>query len=259
MDYGAVLPDAFAWLTTPLSGAPHHQIPGWMAWHARAMVMAWGILVPLGCLVARYYKVLPRQDWPNALDNKLWWHGHRVLQTLAIAMMTVGLYLALAGATGNPGAFGTAHGQGAAVHRWLGWGVVSVAWLQLVGGMSRGSKGGPTDASPRGDHFDMTHRRVVFEWAHKTMGWVAVLASIPTILLGLAVADAPRWMPMALAAWWLGIFACMVRLQRQGRCIDTYQAIWGPDESLPGNRRPPIGWGIHRYRAQEWRNTFRGS
>ncbi len=45
----------------------------------------------------------------------------------------------------------------------------------------------------------------------------------------------------------LGVF---VVLQRAGRCIDTYQAIWGLDPSLPGNRRRPIGLGIVRLRAQ---------
>jgi hypothetical protein len=37
-----------------------------------------------------------------------------------------------------------------------------------------------------------------------------------------------------------------VSLQRAGRCIDTYQAIWGLDPDLPGNRRRPIGFGIVR-------------
>ena len=36
------------------------------------------------------------------------------------------------------------------------------------------------------------------------------------------------------------------RLQRQGRCIDTYQAIWGPDPRHPGNRLKPVGWGVRR-------------
>ena len=47
-----------------------------------------------------------------------------------------------------------------------------------------------------------------------------------------------------------------VRLQRAGRCIDTYQAIWGPDPCHPGNSRGVIGWGIRRYTAVEFRRRF---
>jgi hypothetical protein len=43
--------------------------------------------------------------------------------------------------------------------------------------------------------------------------------------------------------------AAFARWQRAGRCIDTYQAIWGPDPAHPGNRRPPVGWGVRRPRG----------
>ena len=41
------------------------------------------------------------------------------------------------------------------------------------------------------------------------------------------------------------VVACVV-LQRRGRAIDTYQAIWGPGAEHPGNQRKPIGWGIRQ-------------
>lgn len=68
-----------------------------------------------------------------------------------------------------------------------------------------------------------------------------------TLLSGLRDADALVWMWIALALWWLGCAGVFVLLQRQGRCIDCYQTIWGLDENLPGNRSTPIGWGIRRY------------
>ena len=60
------------------------------------------------------------------------------------------------------------------------------------------------------------------------------------------VADAPRWMAVVLALWWLALLMLFVWLQLNERCIDTYQAIWGPDSRHPGNQRKPIGWGIRR-------------
>jgi hypothetical protein len=73
-----------------------------------------------------------------------------------------------------------------------------------------------------------------------------VLLAVLVIALGLVAADAPRWMALALAVWWLMLGALGWRWQTQGRCIDTYQAIWGPDPMHPGNRVPPLGWGVRR-------------
>jgi hypothetical protein len=56
-------------------------------------------------------------------------------------------------------------------------------------------------------------------------------------------------MPLVLALWWALLGAAFARWQRAGRCIDTYQAIWGPDPAHPGNRRPPVGWGVRRPRG----------
>jgi Eukaryotic cytochrome b561 len=226
------------WLLLPLSGSAQHHIDAWAYWHARCMVAGWGVLLPLGALVARFYKVTPRQDWPRELDNKAWWHGHRTLQWAGVALVTLGVALAW--------------GQGAAAtkvaqwHAWAGWAVSIAVWLQIAGGFARGSKGGPTAEQLRGDHYDMTPWRLAFERLHKGLGWAAVLASVAVIALGLVAADAPRWMVLVLALWWAALAATFVRLQRAGRCIDTYQAIWGPAPAHPGNQRPPTGWGVRR-------------
>jgi hypothetical protein len=233
------------WLLTPLSGASTHSIPDWMSWHARLMVLAWGILLPVGAVTARYYKITRAQNWPERLDNKRWWHTHRLVQSIGVLLMSIAVFLAFRKGQGS-----TLASQ---LHAWLGWSVCVAAWLQVVAGVFRGTKGGPTEPSMRGDHFDMTPRRVFFEWFHKSAGWISLAVAVPTIALGLVLADAPRWMPVLLALWWCTLFASSVRLQKQGRCVDTYQAIWGPDASYPGNQRPPIGMGVRRYTAQSWR------
>jgi Eukaryotic cytochrome b561 len=226
------------WLLSPLSGAAQHHISPWAMWHARCMVLGWGVLLPLGALVARFYKVLPRQAWPQQLDNKAWWHAHRGLQWAGIAAMSLGAVLAWQQASASTPA--------ALWHGWAGWALVVAGWLQVAGGLARGSKGGPGNASPRGDHYDMTPYRLAFERLHKGLGWLAVLAAIGVIAMGLWLVDAPRWMATALALWWMALVAAFTQLQRAGRCIDTYQAIWGPGPQHPGNRRAPIGWGVRR-------------
>ena len=226
------------WWTTTLGGAIAHELAPWAYWHARCMVLAWGVLLPLGALGARYWKIAPAQRWPQALDSKLWWHAHLALQWLGVVLMSVGVALAWGQATGASAA--------ALLHAWAGWAVVVLGWLQGISGLARGSKGGPTDARPQGDHYDMSAHRRRFERWHKAAGWLCVLLALAVIALGLWLADAPRWMAFWLAIWW-GLLALLAaRWQRQGRCVDTYQAIWGPDPRHPGNHQQPIGWGVRR-------------
>ena len=232
------------WLSRPISGtaAAHHVVP-WVAWHGRLMVLSWGLLLPLGILVARFFKVTPSQAWPAVLDRKTWWRAHLWMQGSGVALMSVGVLLVLGHGGGMPDTLARWHHLG-------GWALVACAALQVGGGLLRGSKGGPTSNCLRGDHYDMSARRVVFEWLHKVIGWSSLPLAIATIGIGLALADAPRWMPLLLGAWWLTLAALALALQRAGFCIDTYQAIWGPDPRHPGNRRRPIGWGITSFPSQ---------
>lgn len=241
----AMTESLLAWFAMPLSGSATHNIAGCTAWHARLMVLAWGILLPMGALIARFYKVRSTQDWPRQLDNKTWWHAHRWMQSIAVVFMTVGLMLAFGA--------GQRDSVAASVHVWLGWFLCLTGWLQVAAGVLRGSKGGPTDTQVRGDHYDMSRWRCWFERLHKGQGWLAIVIAVPTIAIGLKVSDAPRWMALVLTFWWIGLGIWFVRLQALGRCMDTYQAIWGPEELHPGNRMPPIGWGVRRYTARSWR------
>jgi hypothetical protein len=205
------------------------------------MVLAWGVTLPLGVLVARFLKVLPKQDWPRELDNKLWWHAHRSLQYSGVVLMLSGIGLIWGRAGGLT--------VNARLHGWLGWAVVAMAVFQIFAGLARGTKGGPTDVKLRGDHYDMTRWRKIFEWVHKSVGYLALLLSVVVILLGLRAADAPRWMLLVLSIWWLGLLVFFAIFQKQKRCFDTYQAIWGPDVSHPGNQMKSMGWGMARFDA----------
>lgn len=223
------------WWLSPLSGATAHTLENWMIWHARLMVLAWAVLIPLGALTARYFKVMPRQDWPREVDNRAWWHAHRLFQYGGVTVMLLGLYM-LYSATAQSTFTGAWHG-------YFGWGVVALSAVQILGAWMRGSKGGPTDVQMRGDHYDMTPHRRWFEGIHKTCGWLAVVLAVVAVGLGLWAADAPRWMFLTLAVWWSGLLVVGALLEKAGRCVDTYQAIWGPDPVHPGNRRYPAGWG----------------
>lgn len=221
------------WLLAPLDPGRAHEVGAAVSWHARLMVLSWGVLAPGAVFVARFFKVMPGQDWPDSLDNRFWWSTHWRVQVLVLALSCAGLSLILlASASGGPGA---------GVHRVLGYGTLALGLGQGLSGLLRGTKGGPTDPGPdgswAGDHYDMTPRRRAFERFHKTAGYAALAGGAGAILLGLWMVNAPRWMGITILGFWAGLGAAGMVLQARGRAVDTYQAIWGPDPRHPGNRR----------------------
>ncbi len=218
------------WLAAPIDPGRPHAVGPLLSWHGRLMVLAWGVIAPLSVLCARYFKVLPWQDWPRELDNRTWWHVHRGGHgaILALSLAALALVLSVAGTEDD-----------AALHRSLGWVVLALLGVQTLSGLLRGSKGGPggPDGPVAGDHYDMTPRRRVFEAVHKTTGHALILAAAACILLGLGAANAPGWMWVAIGAWWAALLTAAAVLERRGRAVPTYRAIWGPDPAHPGNRR----------------------
>ncbi|WP_198929052.1 MULTISPECIES: cytochrome b561 domain-containing protein [Rhizobium] len=239
MDNAAFLiSSASDWLLSGLSGTRHVSPPTWAYWHARFMVIGWTILLPSGMLIARFFKVTSRQAWPTVLDNKFWWKCHIRLQSAGLVFVFLGLAMVYR------------HGKGisslAMMHHLCGWFVIVMGIIQLISGLLRGSKGGPTSANMRGDHYDMTPRRVLFEYVHKILGWIAMAVAAFVTGAGLVLVDAPRWMMIVIALWWIAYLLVFAWLQAKGRCLDTYQAIWGASLEHPGNQLKPIGWGIRR-------------
>ncbi len=229
------------WLLSPIDATRAHGIGVALSWHARLMVLSWGVLTPTAILIARFYKIRPRQKWPQELDNRVWWNAHYIGQTASFLTACVAMLLILVSGQ-NPGE--------ARWHPILGYLIMSLGALQIVSGIFRGSKGGPDEVqcggSLRGDHYDMTRRRLMFEFVHKTVGYTTLGLIVFALLTGLWAANAPNWMWLAIGGWQVLLLGIGVRLQRQGRAYDTYQAIWGPDPEHPGNARPKQGIGVVR-------------
>ncbi len=224
------------WLLAPLFTDRPHLLTDVQQWHARLMFVAWGVLAPLAIIVARFFKVLPHQDWPAQLDSQFWWRTHWIGQVLVFVCTVAAIALVFKldlDALSN--------------HSKFGYAVLLLLLVQVALGYFRGSKGGPsTVGNATGDHYDMNLRRRVFEMLHKSLGYFLLLLSIVTIGLGLWHVNAPRWMWFCIVVWWALLVVIFVVLQRRGYAIDTYQAIWGPDQKHPGNSRAPAGWGMRR-------------
>jgi hypothetical protein len=236
------------WLFLPIDSGRVHDVNFAVAWHGRMMTFAWGIAVPVGVIIARFGKIWPGQDWPRELDNKVWWHSHLTLQYLAGFLTLFGIGLVVRGLS-SLGSSGN--------HALFGWSLALLALSQFLGGWFRGSKGGPTDraadGSLDGDHYSMTRRRLVFEYMHKFGGYVALCLACGAIFTGLWRANAPHWMWLILPVWWMGLILLALSLQKRGRAIDTYQAIWGPNPIHPGNARKPIGIGVRKLTSENER------
>ena len=230
------------WLLAPIDPARAHDVGFAVSWHARSMVIAWGVLAPLAVLIARYFKVVPGQDWPRELDSQVWWRSHWMGHSCVAMLSLFGLGLILQVA------------QGRSLHGFLGYVVLFLMLVQVSFGVMRGSKGGPTapghDGSLSGDHYDMSPRRVIFEYVHKCVGYLTLILAVVVIVMGLWDTNAPRWMWITLTGWWAFLIGFAIMLQARGRAVDTYQAIWGPGPEHPGNHRAPVGWGIRRLKGK---------
>ena len=206
-----------------------------MAVHGALMIAAWGLLIPAGGVVARYFKVMPGQDFPRVVENLTWWRWHQALQYGGVGVATAALG-AILSETG--GRFDTLHGR-------CGLAVMALGWLQVASGLLRGSKGGPTDqgadpldpATWRGDHYDMTRRRHAFEAWHKPAGWAAIALAGVTILLGLRLVGSPAWLLSVVGGLQAALGASVADGVVRRRWVDTYASLWGADPRHPGN--PP--------------------
>lgn len=229
------------WLLLPIDAARAHEISITLSWHARLMVLSWGTLTPAAILIARFYKITPRQNWPHELDNRLWWNAHFLGQTGSFLIACIAVLLIWNSQQALGGVF---------LHKVLGYSVMVLGFFQVGSGLLRGTKGGPTapssDDGLRGDHYDMTRRRLAFEFVHKTVGYIALGLIIIAILTGLWGANAPVWMWLAISGWWLLLLGFGVWLQKKERAYDTYQAIWGAGLQHPGNVMPKQGYGTVR-------------
>lgn len=227
------------WLLSPIDPSRAHDVGEAISWHARSMVVAWGVLAPLAVIAARFFKILPGQDWPNELDSQVWWRSHWIGNVAVLVLSAAGVMYVMPISLSE-----------ISLHNALGLLLIAALIVQVLLGIFRGSKGGPTSldrsGSPHGHHYDMSRRRRMFEAAHKTLGYTALLLGIVAILTGLWKANGPVWMWLLLTLWWTCLVVTYFVMQRRGMAIDTYQAIWGDDPSHPGNQLPYPGWGMRR-------------
>ncbi len=206
--------------------------------HALLMIGIWFVLVPIGLFAIRFFKPKPItygiEKGTGRLDPKLiWWTIHYSFLYAAVGLAFAGTMWAMVVSGGFSGT----------VHSIFGLGTVLFGGLQIVSAWFRGTHGGkhapesdPNDPSTwRGDHFDMTPRRRLFEAYHKTFGYFAIVLAMGAVATGLQ----QYWTP--LIAIVLGVIlvvssALFVYLEGNGYRQDTYRSVYGNHPDNPYNK-----------------------
>jgi hypothetical protein len=225
------------WLRAPLYITPTLSASGVQKAHAWLMLFGVVLCLPISSLIARYFKVTRRQNWPIVLDSKFWWYSHLTLTYcgMAIALFAVVIFrdelkildVDRLKRLGAP----------QLIHFLLGWIALMLGVVITVTAWFRGTKGGPNDKQLRGDHYDLTPKRLRFESFHKSASYVFLLLGLAAAGFGLAAAGLPRWSLAPFAFGILALLGLAIRWELKGRNIPSYQAAFGLKLEHPGNRR----------------------
>jgi hypothetical protein len=235
------MPDYFSmaiqWLLSPVVSATVFGRESAYVLHGALMVLGMVLCLPIGAVIARYYKVTPKQNWPIVLDSKFWWYSHIILSYLGLAVSA----LAMAVVFSKWRVFDLETvkrlNTGQFLHLAVGWATLLLCGCIVITGWFRGSKGGPGEKQMRGDHYDLTPRRLWFESIHKKLSYLFLLLSIVCVGGGFLLIGAKGWMFVALALVFLCSVLWVLRLELAGRRIPSYPATWGLRPEHPGNRR----------------------
>ncbi len=207
-------------------------------YHAILMFGIWIVLVPFCISVIRYCKPKPTEYGLHrkvAIRHAEWWwfNVHKYGLYLAVILSLCGLVVALVVSKGISGS----------VHSMLGLMTILLGCLQILTGMLRGTHGGKyynnadlNDPSTwRGDHYDRTVRRRLFEAYHKTSGMFTLFCAVGAVGSGLMQYPMPVLaallflIPLAFLAAW-------VILEYHERRYDGYRAAHGYSMEHPYNK-----------------------
>mmetsp|Transcript_69441 Transcript_69441/g.104770 ORF Transcript_69441/g.104770 Transcript_69441/m.104770 type:complete len:391 (-) Transcript_69441:64-1236(-) len=130
--------------------------------HGSLMMIAWGLLLPSGVIIAKFLKHRP---------DGLWFRIHKPLQITGLIIALTGWIIALV----NFNVFGD-KGYTNYYHGVMGCTVMTIGLLQPINAFFRPHAPEPGEETPL--------PRLLWEVLHKSMGWIAVLLAVGTISLG---------------------------------------------------------------------------
>ncbi|KAL3930963.1 MAG: hypothetical protein SGBAC_011531 [Bacillariaceae sp.] len=136
----------------------------WRLIHGSCMLTGWGLLLPNGMLVARYFKLHPS-------SGGAWFKFHRICQPTGLLIATVGWIIALV----NFDVFQDRDTR--FIHGLVGSIVMALGWLQPINAYLR-------PHLPSSPDQEKTAKRKIWEHYHRGAGWFCFFCSLFVILLG---------------------------------------------------------------------------
>eukprot|EP01135_Chromosphaera_perkinsii_P007995 Nk52_evm67s1073 gene=Nk52_evmTU67s1073 len=162
--------------TNEISGTPNWFSYGML--HGLFMAISWGMLLPVGVVIARYFKH----------KDPLWFQLHRIIQLSGVLLFILGLVFGILARASGGSHFQFAHGI-------IGIIVILLGIAQPIGAFFRPHKDAP--------------KRWIFNLLHWWGGRIALALGVVNISLGFFMIIAPEG---AWIAWYvyLGIFIVVV-------------------------------------------------
>lgn len=208
-------------------------------YHAVLMYVVWMGLVPLCVTIMRFHKPPPSEKGIRrdvSLRHREWWF---------FSVHKYGLFLAMAVVlAGTAVAFWASGGFSGSVHACLGALTVAMGLGQILSSQMRGTRGGryrvgadPDDpATWRGDQYDHTPKRRLFEAVHKTCGYFTLICAFAAVGSGLMQYAMPVLTGVVVLTG-LGWLAAWVLYDFRGRAYDGYRVAHGYGLEHPYNKQ----------------------
>ncbi len=179
--------------------------------HEWLMAICWGILIPLGIMSARYFKLH---------TDSLWFQIHRAVQTLAFIGGIVGFALGFVIASPSPSWDSYPY----AVHRNLGIAVVVLGSIQMISLVAR----------PKPNHKYRPYWYLWHAWIGRTSAILAI-ANIYYGILNVAVFSSPwAWIAYTSALYAI-VFAALVLEILNWCCRQSFTGADARSNELPEN------------------------
>lgn len=184
--------------------------------HGTVMVIAWILLASTGILLARYGRLLRIGTSRTLCGNLIWFQTHRLILCLVTVGTLLGFFLILVKEKGEWVSV-SKDGRRIFAHSVLGAIVVCCALLQAWIALFRCDADSPF--------------RSIFNWLHRSLGYLSFLLSVPTIFL---IVTEPKELPMyqegfitILSIWsaWVVIIVIFFEIvERNGRISSSSTA-----------------------------------
>lgn len=206
--------------------------------HAIWMVAIWLVLVPFCITIMRFHKPAPSEKGIRrdvSLWRREWWFFsvHKFGLFTAMFLAVAGTGIALIASKGFSGS----------VHAWFGLLTVVLGVAQIISSQARGTRGGKyrDGADPenpetwRGDQYDHTPKRRMFEAVHRTCGYFTFFFAFGAVGSGLMQYNMPLLtiVFVLLVLGWMCIWAVY---DFKGRAFDGYRVAHGYGLEHPYNK-----------------------